>query len=112
MLCKEDRKRHSLVHASALPCDAACLTRLHLTRTPSGLQEDEALEALRIMSAALSTAKLKHLNLSDNALGEKGVRAAADSFVGQVGRSKGASNGNDVCCGADAQYALINTPGF
>jgi hypothetical protein len=37
------------------------------------------------MSAALATAKLKHLNLSDNALGEKGVRAAAESFVGQVG---------------------------
>jgi hypothetical protein len=36
------------------------------------------------MSAALSSARLKHLNLSDNALGEKGVRAAAESFVGQV----------------------------
>lgn len=42
------------------------------------VQEDEALEALRIISAALTSAKLKHLNLSDNALGEKGVRAAAD----------------------------------
>jgi len=37
------------------------------------------------MSAALSAAKLRHLNLSDNALGEKGVRAAAESFVGQEG---------------------------
>lgn len=37
------------------------------------------------MSGALAGAKLKHLNLSDNALGEKGVRAAADSFIGQVG---------------------------
>jgi hypothetical protein len=41
------------------------------------LQEDEALEALRVVAAALATAKLRHLNLSDNALGEKGVRAAA-----------------------------------
>jgi hypothetical protein len=41
------------------------------------LQEDEALEALRLVAAALATAKLRHLNLSDNALGEKGVRAAA-----------------------------------
>jgi hypothetical protein len=40
-------------------------------------QEDEALEALRLVAAALATAKLRHLNLSDNALGEKGVRAAA-----------------------------------
>jgi Ran GTPase-activating protein (RanGAP) involved in mRNA processing and transport len=48
------------------------------------LQEDEALEVLRIMSAALSTAKLRHLNLSDNALGEKGVRAAAAALQHQV----------------------------
>lgn len=41
------------------------------------LQEDEALEALRLVAAALATAQLRHLNLSDNALGEKGVRAAA-----------------------------------
>lgn len=41
------------------------------------VQEDEALEALRLVAAALSTAKLRHLNLSDNALGEKGLRAAA-----------------------------------
>eukprot|EP00878_Enallax_costatus_P043230 GHUV01051061.1.p1 GENE.GHUV01051061.1~~GHUV01051061.1.p1 ORF type:complete len:158 (-),score=34.71 GHUV01051061.1:12-485(-) len=41
------------------------------------LQEDEALQALRLVTAGLSTAKLRHLNLSDNALGEKGVRAAA-----------------------------------
>ncbi len=40
-------------------------------------QEDEALETLRILSASLSSAQLRHLNLSDNALGEKGVRAAA-----------------------------------
>eukprot|EP00775_Hariotina_reticulata_P012743 gene12743-12872_t len=45
--------------------------------------EDEALEALRILSAALSTAKLRHLNLSDNALGEKGVRAAAAALQHQ-----------------------------
>jgi Ran GTPase-activating protein (RanGAP) involved in mRNA processing and transport len=44
------------------------------------VQEDEALEALRVIAAALNTAQLKHLNLSDNALGEKGLRAAAASF--------------------------------
>jgi hypothetical protein len=54
------------------------------------LQEDEALEALRIISAALSTAQLKHLNLSDNALGEKGLRAAAAAVQNPV-RSSGSS---------------------
>lgn len=43
-------------------------------------QEDEALEALRLVAAALSTARLRSLDLSDNALGEKGLRAAADAL--------------------------------
>lgn len=45
---------------------------------PKGRPEDEALDSLRILSAALVPAKLKRLNLSDNALGEKGVRACAE----------------------------------
>jgi hypothetical protein len=57
----------------------------------AGLQEDEALEALRIISAALSTAQLKHLNLSDNALGEKGLRAAAAAFQNPVSSSDSSS---------------------
>lgn len=48
------------------------------------LQEDEALQALRLVTAGLSTAKLRHLNLSDNALGEKGVRAAAAALQHSV----------------------------
>lgn len=47
--------------------------------------EDEALAALRIISAALGKARLRHLNLSDNALGEKGIRACAAAFSEQVG---------------------------
>ena len=39
-------------------------------RPPTPSQEDEALSALRVMSAALGTARLRHLYLSDNALGE------------------------------------------
>jgi len=46
--------------------------------------EDEALAALRIISAALGKARLRHLNLSDNALGEKGIRACAAAFSEQV----------------------------
>ncbi len=49
------------------------------------VQEDEALAALRIISKALVGTKLRHLNLSDNALGEKGVRAAAEALTSQVG---------------------------
>ena len=49
----------------------------------AGRPEDEALAALRIISDALSTARLLHLNLSDNALGEKGIRAFAASFQHQ-----------------------------
>jgi len=49
----------------------------------AGRPEDEALAALRIISDALSTARLRHLNLSDNALGEKGIRAFAASFQHQ-----------------------------
>lgn len=48
--------------------------------------EDEALQALRIISAALGRAKLRRLDLSDNALGEKGIRACAAAFQEQVRR--------------------------
>jgi hypothetical protein len=44
---------------------------------------------MRVIAAALRGAGLKHLNLSDNALGEKGVRALAESFQHQVGRGEG-----------------------
>lgn len=37
--------------------------------------EDEALEVMRVFSAALEGCELKRLNLSNNAMGEKGVRA-------------------------------------
>eukprot|EP00887_Chlorella_sp_A99_P001191 scaffold14.g1191.t1 len=49
----------------------------------AGRPEAEALEALGIISAALGQARLHHLNLSDNALGEKGIRACAAAFANQ-----------------------------
>ena len=49
----------------------------------AGRPEDEALASLRIMCEALSTCKLRHLNLSDNALGEKGIRACSAAFENQ-----------------------------
>lgn len=83
---------HHILQASALPAlsnlqtcvhaanDTCCAGLCAVALCPAVLQEDEALQALRVISAALSTAQLKHLNLSDNALGEKGLRAAAAAF--------------------------------
>ncbi len=46
---------------------------------------------LRVLSAALCGAPaLTALNLSDNALGEKGVRACEAVLTGKVGRVRGA----------------------
>jgi hypothetical protein len=53
---------------------------------------------MRVIAAALRGAGLKHLNLSDNALGEKGVRALAESFQHQVRRQgeRGKEGGSGV----------------
>ncbi|XP_072984054.1 RAN GTPase-activating protein 2-like [Typha latifolia] len=51
------------------------LTEVDLSDFVAGRPEDEALEVMRIFSSALEGCILKYLNLSDNALGEKGVRA-------------------------------------
>jgi large subunit ribosomal protein L31/Ran GTPase-activating protein 1 len=71
----------------------SCLPHKCLHHLLACLQEDEALEALRLVAAALATAKLRHLNLSDNALGEKGVRAAAAALQPVSG-----AWGLDSCC--------------
>ena len=61
-----------------------CKKYCYFKQSVNDSQEDEALDALRIVCEALSTTKLKRLNLSDNALGEKGVRACAESITSQV----------------------------
>lgn len=54
-------------------------------RCSAGRPEDEALAALRAISEAVAAhGRLQGLNLSDNALGEKGVRAFASGLQGQV----------------------------
>mmetsp|Transcript_20566 Transcript_20566/g.61901 ORF Transcript_20566/g.61901 Transcript_20566/m.61901 type:complete len:518 (+) Transcript_20566:140-1693(+) len=51
----------------------------------AGRPEDEALAALRTISEAVAAhGRLEGLNLSDNALGEKGVRAFASGLQGQA----------------------------
>lgn len=51
------------------------LTEVDISDLVAGRPEDDALEVMRIFSSALEGCVLRYLNLSDNALGEKGVRA-------------------------------------
>jgi len=51
------------------------LTDADLSDVIAGRPEDEAKESLRIMAEGLSECKLRALDLSDNALGEKGIVA-------------------------------------
>ncbi|GAA0184036.1 GTPase-activating protein [Lithospermum erythrorhizon] len=51
------------------------LKEVDLSDFVAGRPEAEALDVMKIFSAALEGSVLKSLNLSDNALGEKGVRA-------------------------------------
>uniref|UniRef100_A0A1D1ZB37 RAN GTPase-activating protein 1 n=1 Tax=Anthurium amnicola TaxID=1678845 RepID=A0A1D1ZB37_9ARAE len=51
------------------------LAEVDLSDFVAGRPEEEALEVMRIFSSALEGCVLRYLNLSDNALGEKGVRA-------------------------------------
>ena len=72
------------VAAQAIRNVSATLIDADMSDIIAGRPENEALAALRIISEALSTARLLHLNLSDNALGEKGIRACAAAFQGQT----------------------------
>lgn len=71
------------VAAQAIRNVSATLIDADMSDIIAGRPEDEALAALRIISEALGTARLLHLNLSDNALGEKGIRACAAAFQKQ-----------------------------
>ncbi|KAF2325173.1 hypothetical protein GH714_024843 [Hevea brasiliensis] len=51
------------------------LTEVDLSDFVAGRPEPEALEVMNIFSSALEGCNLRYLNLSNNALGEKGVRA-------------------------------------
>ncbi|KAF8048588.1 hypothetical protein N665_2468s0004 [Sinapis alba] len=51
------------------------LTEVDLSDFVAGRPEAEALEVMTMFSSALEGCKLRSLNLSDNALGEKGIRA-------------------------------------
>nr|XP_027096779.1 RAN GTPase-activating protein 1-like [Coffea arabica]XP_027115672.1 RAN GTPase-activating protein 1-like [Coffea arabica] len=59
------------------------LTEIDLSDFIAGRPETEALEVMTIFSSALEGSNLRYLNLSNNALGEKGVRAFAGLLKSQ-----------------------------
>ncbi|KAK8936908.1 RAN GTPase-activating protein 1 [Platanthera zijinensis] len=59
------------------------LVEVDLSDFIAGRSEDEALEVMGIFSKALEGCALKSLNLSENALGEKGVRAFTELLSSQ-----------------------------
>ena len=63
---------------------AGSLTHADISDIIAGRPEKEVLGALRIISQALAEAKLKTLDLSDNALGQKGIIACTQAFAQQV----------------------------
>ncbi|KAK9804382.1 hypothetical protein WJX72_010405 [[Myrmecia] bisecta] len=72
------------VAAKAIENVRGSLTDADMSDIIAGRPEDEALAALRIISGALAACALRALDLSDNALGEKGVRACAAAISGQA----------------------------
>ncbi|KAH7281443.1 hypothetical protein KP509_36G048000 [Ceratopteris richardii] len=59
------------------------LIKVNLADIVAGRNEEEALSVMSIFSRALAGCNLKYLNLSDNALGEKGVRAFSELLKSQ-----------------------------
>uniref|UniRef100_K3Z567 WPP domain-containing protein n=1 Tax=Setaria italica TaxID=4555 RepID=K3Z567_SETIT len=59
------------------------LTEVDISDFVAGRPEDEALDVMRIFSKALEGSVLRYLNISDNALGEKGVRAFSELLKSQ-----------------------------
>ncbi|XP_047070492.1 RAN GTPase-activating protein 2-like [Lolium rigidum] len=59
------------------------LTEVDISDFVAGRPEDEALDVMRIFSKALQGSVLRYLNISDNALGEKGVRAFEELLKSQ-----------------------------
>ena len=72
------------VAARAIENVAGSLTHVDISDVIAGRPEKEVLGALQLMSQSLSKAKLKALDLSDNALGQKGIIACAQAFAQQV----------------------------
>lgn len=72
------------VAARAIENVANSLTHADISDIIAGRPEKEVLGALQIISQSLAKAKLKALDLSDNALGQKGIIACTQAFAQQV----------------------------
>ena len=72
------------VAARAIDNVASSLTHADISDIIAGRPEKEVLGALQIISQSLAKAKLKALDLSDNALGQKGIIACTQAFAQQV----------------------------
>eukprot|EP00245_Coleochaete_scutata_P007603 TRINITY_DN23085_c0_g1_i1.p1 TRINITY_DN23085_c0_g1~~TRINITY_DN23085_c0_g1_i1.p1 ORF type:complete len:551 (+),score=153.55 TRINITY_DN23085_c0_g1_i1:74-1726(+) len=72
------------VAAAALRAVKEQLVDADLSDIIAGRPEGEALEVLEEICSALEGSNLRSLNLSDNALGEKGVRACGAALRGQT----------------------------
>lgn len=68
-------KEAALVATPILSSIKDQLTEVDLSDFVAGRPEEEALEVMEMFSVALEGSKLRCLNLSNNALGEKGIRA-------------------------------------
>lgn len=64
---------------------ASTLTEVDLSDIIAGRPEDEALKAMQIITEATLCAKITAVDVSDNAFGEKGVRACAAMLQQQTG---------------------------
>jgi Ran GTPase-activating protein (RanGAP) involved in mRNA processing and transport len=67
----------------AIHNNTATLADADISDIIAGRPEAEVLSVLRQVSAALKACSLAELNISDNALGEKGVRACAEAMASQ-----------------------------
>ena len=72
--------------ARAIENVAGSLTNADISDIIAGRPEKEVLGALQIISHSLSKANLKVLDLSDNALGQKGIIACEAAYSHQVRR--------------------------
>eukprot|EP00210_Caulerpa_lentillifera_P006909 g6606.t1 len=97
------------VAAFALLRISDCLKSVNLSDIISGRPESEALEVLELFSASLESAKLTELDLSHNAMGEKGLRACTKLFMSQPSLKK--LTLHNIGCSADACLALEELTG-
>mmetsp|Transcript_23968 Transcript_23968/g.32975 ORF Transcript_23968/g.32975 Transcript_23968/m.32975 type:complete len:514 (+) Transcript_23968:43-1584(+) len=97
----------SEVAAAALENISATLHHANLSDIIAGRPEAEALIALKKVCSGLANAKLKHLDLSDNALGEKGVRAVGDILKSQNGLESLAFMNDGISAEAAAAIAEL-----